>query len=113
MSKLKTPREKKLASLALDARNVYGENDKASRKLVPRRKQEGHQAIRRASKQPLQSIASGIGEDELAQKEAEVKTREIVERRKAFKKRPDAPLGAIQDYKETGDWQALTRKRKC
>jgi hypothetical protein len=35
MSRLKSPQQKKLASLALDRRNVYGENDKASRKLIP------------------------------------------------------------------------------
>jgi hypothetical protein len=112
MSKLKTPREKKLASLALDARNVYGENDKASRKLIPRRKQESHQALRRAAKRPLQNLNSGLGEDVLIQAEADVKTSEIQSTRKAFKKRPDAPLSTLLEYKKTGDWQALTRKRK-
>jgi hypothetical protein len=112
MSKIKTPREKKLASLALDCRNVYGENDKASRKLIPRAKQQGHQALRRASKLPLQNISTQLGEDGLVQAEAEVKSREIQGKRKAFTKRPDAPLRTLLEYKETGDWQSLMRPRK-
>jgi hypothetical protein len=112
MSKVKTPREKKLASLALDNRNVYGENDKASRKGIPRSKQLSHQALRRAAKRPLQNIGPGLEEDDLVQREAEVKQSEIQGKRKAFKKKPDAPLAAILEYKATGDWQALTRKRK-
>jgi hypothetical protein len=112
VSKFKTPREKKLASLALDGRNVYGENDKASRKGIPRSKQLSHQALRRAAKVPLQNLDSRNGEDVLVHAEALVKEREIQGKRKAFKKRPDAPLGALLEYKETGDWQALTRKRK-
>jgi hypothetical protein len=112
VSKLKTPKEKKLASLAFDTRSVYGENDKASRKLIPRRKQEGHQALRRAARQPLQNIASGLGEDDLVGIEAEIKTKEIRGKRNEFKKTPDASLGALLEYKKTGNWQALTRKRK-
>ena len=112
MSKFKTPREKKLASLALDSRNVYGENDKASRKRIPRAKQESHQALRRAAKQPLQNIDSSLEEDDLDRANAAVKESEIHGKRKSFRKKPDAPLGAILEYKTTGNWQALTRKRK-
>jgi hypothetical protein len=112
VSKLKTPREKKLASLALDSRNVYGENDKASRKGIPRGKQRSHQSLRRAAKRPLQNLSTQQEEDDLVRAEAEVKDREIQAKRKAFKKRPDAPLSALLAYKETGDWQTLTRKRK-
>ena len=112
MSKLKTPREKKLASLALDNRNVYGENDKASRRRIPLAKQEGHQTLRRAAKRPLHNVSAAASEDDLVSAESEVKVQEIKAKRKAFKKRPDEPLRALLEYKETGDWQALTGRRR-
>ena len=93
MSKLKTPQQKKRASLALDRRNVYGENDKASRKLIPRRKQEAHQELRRAANQPLKKIEDLIDEDASDQAEAKIQTTTIAKKRKGFKKSPDAPLG--------------------
>lgn len=95
MSKLKTPKQKKLASLALDRRNVYGENDKASRKLIPRGKQSSHQALRRAAKRPLLNAELVVNEDSAGQAEFEVQTALIQAKRKSFKKRPDAPLGAV------------------
>jgi len=95
MSKLKTPRQKKLASLALDGRNVCGENDKASRKLIPRGKQMNHQSLRRAAKKPLQNAELVVDEDAANRVEFEVQSALIQARRKSFKKRPDAPLGAV------------------
>ncbi len=112
MSKFKTPREKKLASLALDGRNIYGENDKASRKGIPRSKQLSHQALRRAAKRPLLGVDSTFQEDDLVQVESAVRESEIQSKRKQFRKRPDASLGDLLEYKRTGDWQLLTRKRK-
>ena len=93
MSKIKSPQQKKSASLALDRRNVYGENDKASRKLIPRRKQEANQELRRAANQPLRKIAGAVDEDASDQVEANIRTALIDKRRKTFKKSPDAPLG--------------------
>ena len=107
MSKIKTPREKKLASLALDRSNVCGENDKASRKLIPRRKQEGHQAIRRAARQPLLHLAKESGEEELVNAQFDVQTAEVAEKRKAFKKRKDEPLGLVLEAKDSGDARIL------
>jgi hypothetical protein len=107
MSKLKSPREKKLASLALDRRNVYGENDKASRKSIPKSKQTSHQALRRAAKMPLQNLDSRASEDVLGAAESTVKEREIAGKRKGFKKRPDVSLGKIFEHEVTGDWNLL------
>lgn len=109
MSKFKTPREKKLASLALDGRNVYGENDKASRKSIPRGKQLSHKAFRRAAKEPLHVVSSVMHEDEIVALEAAARSREIQSKRKAFKKEPDASLGGVLEYKQTGDWKLLRR----
>jgi hypothetical protein len=95
MSRLKTPQQKKLASLALDRRNVYGENDKASRKSIPRGKQSSQQALRSAAKRPLLNAESLVDEDTANRVEFEVQSAVIQAKRKIFKKRPDAPLGAV------------------
>lgn len=47
MRRAKTPQEKKQLSLDRDRRNTYGENSKASRKLVPLKKAKSHRAERR------------------------------------------------------------------
>jgi hypothetical protein len=111
VSKLKTPGEKKSASLSLDGRNIYGENDKSSRKAIPLRKQLSHQEVRRASK-PLTSITSGLEEDELVAAEAKILATEIGAVRSRFRKRPDEPLGAVIKGRQTGDRSILKRKRK-
>ena len=95
MSKFKTPREKKLASLALDRRNVYGENDKSSSKNIPLSKQHSHQALRRAANQPLQGLTGLVEEDAANQAESDVRTAVIAKKRRGFKKSPDAPLGVF------------------
>ena len=104
MSKLKTPRQKKLASLALDRRNVYGENDKARRKLIPRRKQEGNQQLRHAANQPLKSIVGATDDDASDSVEATVREVLIEKKRKGFKKAPDAPLGNFLEGRKSGKW---------
>ena len=101
MSKLKTPQEKKIASLISDGRNVYGENDKASRKLIPKGKQLSHQAFRRQARQPLASLTTALPEDQIVAAESVAVESEIRNRRKAFKKTPDAPLGYVLTSKNT------------
>ena len=103
MSKLKTPREKKLASLALDRRNAFGENDKSSRKNIPLSKQRSHQAVRRAAKQPL-ALITGANEDHLMQAESQVRDTIKFGERRSFRKRPDASLGEVLEHQRTGDW---------
>jgi flagellar motility protein MotE (MotC chaperone) len=92
MSKLKTPREKKDASLGLDRRNTYGENDKSSRKNIPKSKQRSHQAERRAALQPLQQLAGPLNEDLAIEAELKSRLNTIAKQRKGFKKRADSPL---------------------
>jgi hypothetical protein len=112
MSKIKNPVDKKAASLALDGRNVYGENDKSSRKAIPLRKQASHQALRRASKQPLANINSALDEDGLVATESTLLSNEVAAIRGRFRKRPDEPLGVVIKAKRTGDGSQLSRKRK-
>ena len=56
----KTPQEKKILSYAKDCRNNYGENDKSSRKAIPRRKQQQRQNERRVLKANLKKSVEGI-----------------------------------------------------
>jgi hypothetical protein len=112
MSRLKTPQQKKLASLALDRRNVYGENAKASRKLIPRGKQLSQKALRSAAKQPLLNTASLADEDGANDVEFEVRSAVIEAERKSFKKKPDAPLRAVlkkRSEPHVPDWQGGDR----
>ena len=60
----KTPQEKKRLSLAKDRRNVYGENDKASRKNIPRAKSRVNRANRHTDRQVLDT-ALGVPDPEL------------------------------------------------
>jgi hypothetical protein len=95
MSRLKNPQQKKLASLALDRRNVFGDNDKATRKSIPRGKQSSQQALRSAAKRPLLNTELLVDEDSANHVEFEVQSAVLHGKRKIFKKEPDAPLGAV------------------
>jgi hypothetical protein len=107
MSDFKTPQDKKRLSLTRDRRNTYGENDKASRKAIPRRKQLGQMQLRRGIKQELASATGAITDadsDETAERVVGV---QAVKKRRLFKKRPDEPLGVV--IKKQGQWRASTQ----
>jgi len=101
MSKIKSPQEKKAQSLKRDRRNTYGENSKASRKLIPRGRQLSHMAERRLISEIL-GHATGQSDDGRAE-EADIlaKTAIVVKKHKAFKKTPDSPLGEVIKKKLT------------
>lgn len=85
----KTPQEKKRLSLEKDRRNSFGENDKASRKNIPRAKARVNRANRRADSVAL-SDAIGVPDDVIdAAAEDAVEGR----RRKVWRKIPDEVLG--------------------
>lgn len=87
----RTPQEKKALSYARDRRNVYGINDKGSRKSIRRNKTFPSRAYRKTVNDILRG---GVGTIDAAQAESlDVKTREI--RRRSWEKYPDAPLGEI------------------
>jgi len=56
----KTPQEKKILSYAKDCRNTYGNNDKAARKRIPRRKQQQRQNERRVLKANLKKSVEDV-----------------------------------------------------
>ena len=95
MSKLKSPKEKKLNSLLKDRRNVYGENTAASRKNIRRGKQRSRMQLRRAVVEELRSLKGTTVEvhEELA--EARAKDRIVALSRSSFKKSPDQPLAVV------------------
>lgn len=89
MRRPKSPQEKKRLSLERDGRNVYGENDKASRKSIPRAKSRVNRANRRADSVALSGV---IGPpDEVVDDAAEQKL--LGKRRKVWRKWPDQRLG--------------------
>jgi hypothetical protein len=95
LSKVKTPQDKKRQSYEHDRRNRYGENQKSSRKNIPRSKQRSHQDERRSVRQVLSSaqgsIASEVADE--AQSQALIKGR--MKKLNGFRKSPDRPLGKI------------------
>ncbi len=78
----RTPQEKKQLSLTRDRRNLYGENSKASRNSIPKRKAKK----RRAQRQILKQTQTG---DEVDQTRALARARL---KAVSWKKDPDRPL---------------------
>ncbi|MEU4454163.1 hypothetical protein AB0F44_22715 [Nocardioides sp. NPDC023903] len=88
MSRVKNPQEKKRLSLDRDRRSNYGNNDKAARKAVPRRKAQVNRANRRAD---AVALVDAMGApDEVV--EAEVEDAVLGRRRKVWRKFPDLRL---------------------
>ena len=100
--KPKTPQNKKELSLRKDRRNVYGENDKASRKAIPRRKQRGQMEARREVNQVLSTAPLAKSQDEIEQIASNLRSVELAKKRKRFKKVPDQPLGVVLKRRKPG-----------
>lgn len=88
MRQKKSPQEKKRLSLEKDRRNSYGENDKASRKNIPRAKARVNRANRRLDSTALTEALGSVDETAEGQVEDKVKGR----RPKAWRKWADEPL---------------------
>jgi hypothetical protein len=95
----KTPQDKKRLSLEKDRRNTYGENDKASRKNIPRAKARVNRANRHLDRQILDQ---GLGAPDESVDDA-VEQRVIGRRRKFGRKWPDRPLGEVLARREHKD----------
>ena len=80
--RLKSPQEKKALSYSLViCWNGYGENDKASRKNIPRAKARSHRVLRRTDKAVLRDV------------DAALEAVPLRLRKPAWKKQPDITLG--------------------
>jgi hypothetical protein len=90
--KRRSPEEEKALSYARDCRNAYGENDKASRKLIPLRKAQESRKVRRNVTQELTALpAAGDEAADLIESSA----RQDVQRVGGWRKARDAPLGEL------------------
>jgi hypothetical protein len=87
----RSPQEKKQLSYVKDRRNKYGENDKSSRKNIPRNKKAPHRANRRRAHQVLEAAHGAV--DDVAGAAAE--ERLLSKRPKSWEKWRDAPLGEV------------------
>lgn len=99
----KTPQQKKALSYAKDRRNVYGENDKASRKAIPKRKAEQNRQVRRKAKQRLDNLKHA---NEETVEIVESSLKRDVDRVGGWTKGADMPLGKSYDG---GDHESRTR----
>ncbi|MEU6674176.1 hypothetical protein [Streptomyces sp. NPDC046925] len=108
-----SPQEKKRLSYRRDRRNVYGENDKSSRKSIRRNKRATKSANRRLERLALAQGAClrGIADADAG---ADVIERGLARRwPKSWKKFPDAPLGEVVanalERRARTERQAVTR----
>jgi hypothetical protein len=90
--KPRSPQDKKGLSYAKDRRNTYGENDKASRKLIPLRKAMENRQDRR---KVAQEVAMLPKLEEAAADVLESSVRHDVHRVGGWRKGADEPLGKI------------------
>jgi hypothetical protein len=95
VSTIKSAPEKKAQSLERDRRNTFGENSKARRKAIPRRKQLSHMGERRAVAQVLSHLREGAAESDVTEADVLAKTTIVERKRKAFKKHRDTELGVV------------------
>jgi len=90
----KTPQEKKALSYVKDRRNTYGQNDKASRKIIPLRKAQVNRVYRRKVNEILDLVVEqGLENADTLESTA----RNI--KREDWKKASDHPLGEVVERK--------------
>ncbi len=94
----RSPQEKKALSYARDRRNVYGENDKSSRKNIARNKRIRNRIDRRE----CQGLRAAVGP--VRWELAEASELAVWESRshswyRGWRKRPDVPLGEVVEWK--------------
>lgn len=92
--KEKTPQDKKALSYAKDRRNTYGQNDKASRKIIPLRKAKVNRVYRRKVNEVLDLVVEqGVENADTLESTA----RNI--KRQYWKKAADQPLREVVERK--------------
>lgn len=96
----RSPQEKKALSYAKDRRNLYGENDKSSRKNIRRNKRIPHRADRHRYHQGLAAAAGSSPDNELIERATERLNTEKSKRvTMCWHKHPDRPLAEALDYR--------------
>lgn len=92
----RSPQDKKALSYARDCRYAYGNNEKAARKSVPRRKRLVNKANRHADQQQLLEARGSVD----AEKAELAEERLLARRPKSWQKWPDWPLGQMLGLKQ-------------
>jgi hypothetical protein len=87
----RSPQEEKALSYARDCRYAYGNNSKAARKAVPRRKRWVNKANRHAERELLAEGRGLAGTGRAGDIEDRLRGR----RPKRWRKKPDIPLGRL------------------
>ena len=95
MSKVRTPQDKKRLSYAHDRRNTYGENQKSSRKNIPRSKQRSHQDERRSVRQALVGALGNVEDETVDEAQSQVLDTGRSRKLRGFRKSPDRPLAEV------------------
>jgi hypothetical protein len=107
MARRRTPQEKKRLSYERDRRNCYGNNDKAARVAVPRRKREVNRRYRRG-------VTAAIASTDPSVMDVTVKA----VKRPRWRKQADTPLGEVVRFQRrrrtsvAGPISASTRTQK-
>jgi len=91
-----SPQEKKRLSYERDRVNTYGQNDKASRKVIRKRKASLSRTDRRIATQKLKQVAHAKGDDSRMRNDLAISTLKTMPRR-SWQKIPDCPIGVLID----------------
>jgi hypothetical protein len=108
--RLRTPQEKKRLSLAHDRRNTYGNNTKAARKVIPRKKRRAARAERHHTNAALSSEVRVADADLIVGLPIRVRGA----KHRQWRKGPDQPLGEViakQTEKQTARYGRKVRAR--
>jgi hypothetical protein len=106
MSTIKSPQEKKRLAYQRDRRNGFGQNAKASRRLIPLRKKKAEKAYRKRANQEVGDLLAT--NDTRAEESAEGQTALV--RKKGWRKAPDNSLSETVERKKR--WRVLRYGRK-
>lgn len=106
MKPRKSPQEKKRLSLKKDRRSGYGENDKASRRIIPLKKR----TVNRQNRKRASDIVSGMAnlDDENLLEVQEGNLEKV--KGKTWRKNPDVSLA--DTIKHSQKWRILREGRK-
>ena len=96
----RSPQEKKKLSLERDRRNIYGNNQKAARKSIPKSKQLGNRSARHAADVNLAGAVGPFDEAIAEYADSETKSAQLKRKGNRFKKWPDKPLGEVLKRKK-------------
>lgn len=91
----RSPQEKKALSYEKDRRNVYGENDKSSRRNIRRNKRMPNRADRHRERRVMATATGPVEQVAAEQAEITLGVKKSMWHTKRWRKSRDAPLGEV------------------